>query len=222
MITEALDTRLGRAVTVDRCGPCQLFWFDAHESLQLSPAATLKLFTIIGEQAAQKRPAPLQGARCPRCRSPLALTHDMQRATRFQYWMCAREHGRLIGFYDFLREKDFIHPLSTAQIAELRRNVGDMSCSNCGAPVDLATSPVCAHCGTPLSMLDLPHAEQLIAELRQAGHRVGPAAAGATPPEHDAGVPPAHGGAATTGAGSTDLVSAGLNALLARLLTLPK
>lgn len=221
MTADTLQTRVDRTVTVDRCDACQLFWFDTHESLQLSPAATLKLFRIIGGQAAQTRPAPLKSARCPRCRLPLALTHDMQRNTRFTYWMCERD-GRLIGFYDFLREKDFIRPLTPAQIAELRRNVGEMNCSNCGAPIDLATSQSCPHCGTPLSMLDLPHAEQLIAELRQGGNsgRPSPAGVDRAGAVQAALVPLALARDRPAAAGSTDLVSEGLTALLRRLLAL--
>jgi hypothetical protein len=207
MTADRFDTRDGKTVSVDYCCPCQFFWFDAHESLQLSPAATLKLFTIVGTQASQPRPAPLNGARCPRCRSPLALTHDMQRATRFQYWRC-EEHGRLIGFYDFLREKDFIRPLSPAQLAALRQNVGEINCSNCGAPIDPAVNVSCPHCGTPLSMLDMEHAGQLIAELRHAADSTPPTGAGA--PGATAAVPP-------VGTGSKDPVSDGLSALLARL-----
>jgi len=63
---DALDARGRGTVTVDLCGPCQLFWFDTHESLQLSAAATLKLFTIIGGQVTKGRPGRVTAARCPR------------------------------------------------------------------------------------------------------------------------------------------------------------
>jgi hypothetical protein len=212
MTADTLDAHVRGTITVDYCSPCQLFWFDTHESLQLSPAATLKLFTIVGAQASQPRPAPLKGARCPRCRSALALTHDMQRATKFQYWRCDAGHGRLIGFYDFLREKDFIRPLSAAQRVALRQNIGQINCSNCGAPMDPDANAACSHCGTPLSMLDMEHAGQLIAELRRAADPASPAAPAAdTAPSE-----------AQAGPGAKDLVSEELSALLARLLTLPK
>ncbi len=51
---------------------------------------------------------------------------------------CPGRHGRLITFFNFLREKNFIRPLSAAQIEELRQNVRTVNCSNCGAPIDLA------------------------------------------------------------------------------------
>ena len=41
MQEHTLDGLLGRPLVVDLCEPCQSFWFDGRESLQLSPAATL-------------------------------------------------------------------------------------------------------------------------------------------------------------------------------------
>jgi hypothetical protein len=76
----------------------------------------------------------------------------------------------LITFFNFLREKDFIRPMSQAQIDELRRNVRSINCSNCGAPIDLARGSACAHCGSPLSMLDVKQAEALVAKLRDAAY----------------------------------------------------
>ena len=96
--------------------------------------------------------------------------HDMQRSARFEYRGCPDNHGRLITFFNFLREKNFIKPLSPAQMADLRANVQTVNCSNCGAPVDLARGINCSHCSSPLSMLDLNQAEDLIAKLRDAGH----------------------------------------------------
>jgi hypothetical protein len=166
MTTETFEARLGASASVDFCLPCQVFWFDAYESLQLSPGATLKLFTIIGEQAAKGRPVLHQGAKCPRCRSHLLLTHDIQRNTRFEYWRCAHGHGRLITFYDFLREKDFIRPLSPQQIAELRQNIQSVSCANCGAPVDLDRG-ICEFCLTPVAILDPDQMQKAVAQLKE-------------------------------------------------------
>ena len=95
-------------------------------------------------------------------------THDRQRNTPFQYLRCPKDHGRLITFVEFLREKDFIRPLSAQQIDELRQSVQIVNCSNCGAPIDLATSSACGHCGSPLSMLDMKQAGALVAALREA------------------------------------------------------
>ena len=113
----------------------------------------------------------------------------MQRTTRFQYLRCPAGHGRLIGFLDFLREKDFIRPLSPAQIDTLRRNLQTVSCSSCGAPIDLARSSACEHCGAPLSMIDFEHASQLIAELQGASVAAAPAAPSGHAPMIDPALP---------------------------------
>ncbi len=105
---------------------------------------------------------------CPRCQARLVPTHDLQRNTRFQYLRCPQEHGRLTTFYDFLREKNFITPLSPDQVAALRANVSTVQCSNCGAPIDLAHSSECRQCGSPLSMIDMAQARDLVAALQQA------------------------------------------------------
>jgi hypothetical protein len=168
MAAHTFEARLGRSVAVDLCLDCQFLWFDKGESLQLAPASTLRLFRIIGEHGAQGRRPSASGMRCPRCGVALRLAHDLQRSTRFQYWRCPSGHGRLTSFFDFLREKDFIRPLSREQIERLRRSVDAVNCSNCGAPVDLAHASTCGHCGSPLSMLDLEQTGRLIAQLREA------------------------------------------------------
>lgn len=171
MREEPLGGRHGRSVTIDLCRRCQALWFDGHESLALTPAATLSLFRSIGQQVARPEPRPVDLEKCPRCRARLRITHDRQRTTTFEYRRCPNGHGRFITFYEFLREKDFIRPLTPTQIAELARALDAINCSNCGAPVSLAAGAGCAHCGSPLSMLDLRQAEALIAQLQQADAR---------------------------------------------------
>jgi hypothetical protein len=186
MEEQTFDAHLGRAVTIDTCFSCQAFWFDARESISLTPGATLSLFRMMGDRlgtagvanaVGQGRPssrrsgAQADTARCPRCRVPLRRTSDMQRATRFEYWRCPQDHGRLTTFFDFLREKNFIKPLTPPQVAELRRNVRAVNCSSCGAAVDVTTGAACAHCASPLSMLDLAQAGRLIAQLQNADAR---------------------------------------------------
>lgn len=178
MQEHTLAAPYGRTVVIDLCEPCQAFWFDGRESLQLSPGATLTLFRLIGERVA--RPALRDGdlSKCPRCRAGLRRVQDRQRSTRFEYFKCPHEHGRFIAFLEFLREKDFIRPLTAAQIAALGASLQTINCSNCGAAVDLARGGGCGHCGSPLSMLDLAQAERLVAQLRDAdrgGQPVDPA-----------------------------------------------
>jgi endogenous inhibitor of DNA gyrase (YacG/DUF329 family) len=126
------------------------------------------VFRTIGEHK-QTSPPPLHDPlKCPRCELRLLLTNDRQRNTPFRYRRCPREHGRLITFFDFLREKDFIRPLSPQQLVELRSHVQMVNCSNCGAPIDLAHQSVCAHCSTPLSMLDLSQIATMAEHLHKA------------------------------------------------------
>jgi Zn-finger nucleic acid-binding protein len=167
MTAQTLEGHLGTGLQVDFCGTCQVFWFDHFESLQLAPAATLGLFRMISDCKAAPR-ALSEPLACPRCDLRLLLTNDRQRNTAFKYWRCPREHGRLISYFDFLREKDFIHPLSPAQLAELRQNVQTINCSNCGAPIDLMHSSECSHCGTPVSMIDVKQISDVAAQLKDA------------------------------------------------------
>jgi hypothetical protein len=168
MTAQTLDGHLGTTVIIDVCPGCQVFWFDSQESVRLSPGAVLTLFRVIGERALDARAPVTSRPACPRCQVRLFPTHDRQRNTPFQYLRCPKGHGHLITFVEFLREKDFIRPLSPQQIADLRDSVPIVNCSNCGAPIDLARGSACAHCAAPLSMLDLKQAGALVAALREA------------------------------------------------------
>jgi len=155
MTALSLDGHLGRSVGIEICNNCQAFWFDKYESLQLTEASVSELFGVI-KDASQGKPAVRLSldARCPRCDRRLRVMHDMQKSTRFEYRGCPNDHGRLITFFNFLREKNFIKPLSQEQIDELRKKLRTVNCSNCGAPVDLAHRTICEHCDSPLSMVE--------------------------------------------------------------------
>jgi DNA-directed RNA polymerase subunit RPC12/RpoP len=167
METLGVDRNIGTKMQIDVCRACHAFWFDTHESLQLSPAATLQLFGLIGETSGPRTPLSVV-LKCPRCSARLVSTNDQQRNTSFRYFRCARGHGRFTTFFDFLREKDFIRPLSAQQIEELRHSVQFVNCSNCGGPVDLVKGSSCPHCGTPLSMLDSKQAQTVVDQLKRA------------------------------------------------------
>jgi hypothetical protein len=166
----ALDGLYGTHVAIDLCRVCQGFWFDSREHLQLAPAAILQLFEIIHDAKGSRTPLPSR-LPCPRCGLRLLPTDDRQRATSFRYWRCAREHGRYITFVDFLREKDFVRELDPAQLAALKAQVRSVTCSSCGAPIDLAHDTVCSHCHSPLAMLDLERVGHVIEQLRQSAER---------------------------------------------------
>ena len=171
MVEQTLEGHHARPLVIDLCHPCQSFWFDARESPSLTPGSTLSLFRIIGEHIARPAPSRADLAKCPRCRARLRRTQDMQRTTRFEYLSCPHGHGRFTTFFHFLREKNFIRPLTAEQIADLRRNIQIVNCSNCGGPVDLAHGAACSHCGSLLSMLDMQQAEAMVAQLRKADER---------------------------------------------------
>jgi len=128
MQEQALDGHMGRSIAIDICHACQSFWFDAHESVSLTPGSTLQLFKTIGEHVTRPQRSDADLSKCPRCKAHLRRTHDMQRTTKFEYLACPNGHGRLTTFFDFLREKDFIRPLTPQQIADLRRNVKMVNC----------------------------------------------------------------------------------------------
>src|SRR4051812_43379727 len=87
-----LEAHQGKSVAIDLCLKCQAFWFDKFESLQLSPASTLNLLQLIGEQKPERPTSFEKEMRCPRCEVRLKATQDMQRSTRFNYFRCTNDH----------------------------------------------------------------------------------------------------------------------------------
>jgi hypothetical protein len=165
MTPQTLDTvGLQRSVDVDRCDPCTVFWFDATEDMRLAPHAVIELFQAIGH-AGKARNALASSCGCPRCDRTLLFTHDLQRATRFTYWRCAQGHGKLITFHQFLAEKNFLRPPSPQELERLRATIRQVSCSQCGAPIDLRKDSACPHCGTPVALIDSQSVARTLREL---------------------------------------------------------
>lgn len=163
-----LAGRLGTQLTIDVCTPCQAFWFDQHKDLQLAPGSTLQLMKYIGEHSSSPKPALSPTLLCPRCGTTLTLAHNMIRNVRFVYWQCVNQHGHFITFLEFLKEKNFIRPLSPAEIQHLRESVQNVNCSSCGASINLQTNSACPYCHAPVSMLDLKEQQKMLAELKSA------------------------------------------------------
>ena len=156
---------------LDLCFDCHALWFDAHESAQLTPGAVITLFRLIHEHdGTPGRPA---GDRmpCPRCRTRLALTHDLQRTQRIVYHRCPQGHGRFTSFLQFLREKEFVRDLTVAEIERLRATVTQVRCSSCGAPVDIAREARCGYCHAPLAILDAAAVEVALESLAEQERR---------------------------------------------------
>jgi hypothetical protein len=142
------------AIEIDACPDCRLFWFDQWESTGLAPQGVLGLFQYIGTATGQAAVPLASRFQCTRCSNPLDFTRDLQRTTAFTYWRCSLGHGRLISFNQFLREKNFIRAPSPAELAQLRATVKQISCSQCGGPIDLAADSACTHCGAPIALID--------------------------------------------------------------------
>ena len=150
---ESHGANAAAAVEVDACPLCNLLWFDPSESIRLTPHAVLVLFQYIGKVAGGERTTLASNFSCPRCSGVLSLTHDLQRTTRFTYWRCSRDFG-LITFNQFLRAKNFIRTPSPAELAKLRATIRQITCSQCGAPIDLASENACGHCGASIALID--------------------------------------------------------------------
>jgi hypothetical protein len=168
MAQQTFDAHYGARVALDICHTCAALWFDGSESVVLAPGAVLELFAAIHEHRVRERTPLGRVLPCPRCRGRLERTADMQRSTRFNYWRCPGNEGRFITFFDFLREKNFVRPLSPREMAELKRNVKTLACASCGAPVDLARESECRYCRAPIAMLDSSQMEKVVEALKLA------------------------------------------------------
>jgi hypothetical protein len=155
MTDQAVEAYSGAGpLEVGSCAPCNLLWFDRSGSISLTPRAVLGLFQYIGTAAGAARTPLASTFRCPRCSDAMALTYDLQRSTRFTYWRCANDHGQLFTFNQFLREKNFIRNPTLAELNKLRETVRQISCSQCGGPIDLTKDTACTHCGAPIALVD--------------------------------------------------------------------
>ena len=155
-------------LTLDACDHCQALWLDAMESQQLTPGALIEVFRAIGASHPESRapfPALLP---CPRCTTPLTLTRDIRKTTRFTYYRCRRGHGRFTPYAQFLREKDFIRPLEASEVARLRASVATVRCVSCGGPVVLDRTAVCPYCGAPVMLLDPDAISKALAQFDSA------------------------------------------------------
>jgi uncharacterized protein YbaR (Trm112 family) len=167
MSQKKYEGKYAGVITLDLCYGCSALWFDGLESLGLSPGSVLELLVEMNDHRAASRHPLGDNLACAHCRKRLVRTANMQRNTRFSYWRCPGEHGHFITFFEFLREKDFVRPLSPAEIEDLKQNVRTVTCSSCGAPVDLNTGAACPFCRAPLSMLDAKQLERVVAALKR-------------------------------------------------------
>jgi len=168
MDAPSFERLYGRRLTIDVCHHCQCLWFDDQEFLQMTPGATLQLVASVAEDKGLTRQPWAAAPRCPRCSRPLAETHDLQRSTRFTYYRCPAGDGRFITYYQFLRAKNFVRPLSEEEVRELRTRIQQINCANCGGPVNIGRDAVCGFCRTPLAIIDPDQVRKTIEHLKEA------------------------------------------------------
>ena len=164
-------------MTIDVCTACRGFWFDAGEQFRLMPAATLTLVRRV--QTSRELPRQRMSTRlqCPRCNLNLGLTYDLIRDDKYRYFRCPSQHGVFMPFFEFLRSQNLVRGLTPPEIDALKKQVVSLTCSSCGAPIDLQTQTKCANCGSGLAVVDLDHLgdalRQLDADARAAAPPVG-------------------------------------------------
>ncbi len=169
MTGTALAGNYGTQVELDLCHACHGLWFDAQESLALTPGSVIQLFKSMHErQAETQNTVQREKLACPRCRAALVATTDRQRNTRFSYHRCGKGCGRFITFCQWLREKNLVRELDEKQLAALRAELKVLQCSNCGAPVDLQRRSTCEYCQVAIAVLDPAAVEQTLRQLQAA------------------------------------------------------
>jgi hypothetical protein len=168
MMAVSLAGHYGRTIVIDVCHGCNHVWFDAREDLNLSPGAVVQLFEALG-RAAQTARLPVAARKpCPRCGTGLLRTHDRVKATRYEFFRCSRDHGRLMSFGTFLRAKHFVRDLTDEEVRTLRVDARVIKCVNCGAATDISADAVCQYCKSPIAVLDADQLTKTLAALEQA------------------------------------------------------
>ncbi len=150
---------------IEVCLTCNVLWFDHAECLGMTARSVLDLFQYLNQSGMKPRMPLSAGSSCPHCRIVLEKTQDMQRATRFSYWRCPEKHGELYTFTQFLLNKNFIRSPTPEDLAKLRKLVRQVTCSQCGGPIDLIKDTVCPHCSTAIALVDPDGIAKAVQEL---------------------------------------------------------
>ena len=166
MLSLSLSATTGMQVEAGECADCTLLWFDAGTDSRLAPSSVLQVFQAIATSTGASGIPVRAELTCPRCRSSLTFVHDLQRTTRFTHWRCPSDHGELVAFTQFLREKNFIRAPSADELARLRADVREITCSQCGAPIDLQRDSACPFCHAPVALVDSEGIAAAVRDLR--------------------------------------------------------
>lgn len=171
MEVHALASQAGGLLELDLCFSCQGIWFDPRENLQLAPGSVVELFRLLhAHRDAARHPLALK-LDCPHCQRPLEQGYDLVRSGRYVTYRCPRRHGRFSAFSSFMVEKGFVRQLTKPEIDDIARRVGIITCTGCGAPVDLRRDHACPHCRSALSLLDPQAVERALAGYATAAQR---------------------------------------------------
>lgn len=162
----------GSSVEIDLCAPCHLVWFDVVESARLAGPG---LLTLIGEMAAAQALAhqPLRpDLSCPHCRTAVRTVHNRTRWGRSLQLECPQRHGAWQSFGQFLNEKGFLRPMSSADRTRALQAPAGLHCVNCGGVLGAADSN-CPWCESVPALVDVARlAQALDPEGATVGHAV--------------------------------------------------
>ena len=178
MEVHELPAQYDKRVEIDFCFGCQGIWFDSTENLKLAPEAVATMFKEMHRHSEEPH-LPLAGRlSCPQCRGALVQGFDIVRSGRYITHRCGMQHGRFSSFSSFMIEKGFVRQLTKPEIADIASKIGVISCSNCGAPVDLREEDACSHCRSALSLLDPAAVEKALQHYaRPSARQAAPTAA---------------------------------------------
>ena len=171
MQSQAFERHDSGVVQIDLCFECAGIWFDHLESIQLSPRAVIDLFREIQTHADGPRHPVAARLDCPRCAEALTMSFDLAKSGRFSYFRCCAGDGRFTPFFQFLREKQFVRTLTPAELQQVRSQVRQIRCSECGAPIDLEHDSQCKYCHAPVSFLDPDAVRKAVAMWSDADDR---------------------------------------------------
>ena len=165
MPKKILKDKLGYNINLDICFNCHLLWFDNTEASRLAPDSIIKLFELIN-QSSRHQATIKEKFKCPRCYKPLNFINDIVKHNKINYYRCDYQHGRLITFFQFLREKHFVRSLTDSEIKNLPAEIKQLRCTSCGGAINLNKDHACPYCRAPISVLDAKAVNKALQDLK--------------------------------------------------------
>ena len=150
----SLDGHYGKPVELDLCDACDLVWFDGVETAHLNGPGMLALVGEMARAYAVPHEILRADAVCPRCSGGIRAVHNRSRWGPTLQLDCARGHGTLQSFEQFLHEKGLLRAMTSGDRRALMAERGRIDCVNCGGAIG-ADDPRCTWCRTAPAMLDV-------------------------------------------------------------------